>query len=281
MSLFLAILVLLVLAPLALLVVRVPVGPQKLLTTWGAHEADEGDLALAGAYLKRRRLLYLAAVALSLVVFLLTGSKLDGVGPFLLWVLLPLSLALLASELTLVGHRPGEATTRRASLVPRSRRDYVPRWATRTVLALLVLSLPSVFVMAPFRESFSLHLDFWIATAFLVGLGAVAETTIRLAVARRPVVESAADTAMRVRSARAMAGLELGITGFTFLITWAGWGFAMGFFAGREPLAWIMITFAVAGFVTALTGWGFLASPPRTVRRPVTPTGTATETETA
>ncbi|MFB9903406.1 hypothetical protein [Allokutzneria oryzae] len=267
---FASFLAVLVVAPIALLILRTPLSGRKLLANWGVTDATEDDRALAHAYLKRRRLLILTALAVTVALFVATGSKVDGVGPYLLWVILPASLALFASELVLVGRKP-DGPTRRASLTPRSRRDYVPRWANWTLLGYAVSSLPAIKFMSPFHESVELHLDFWIALGILLGLGAIAESTIRIAVARRPVVESPADTAMRVRSARSMAGFQIGITGFMFLITWAGLGFAMLFFGENPVIGWTLFSLGPIGFAGALTAWGLLASPPRQARPALTP----------
>lgn len=217
----------------------------RLLRTWGVPDPSQDQTAAAVGYLWRRRILY---VVLFVVVPPLAGLvwREDGGVPAGN-IFVPLLAAMLIAELVAAVRPP--SGVRIASLVPRSWRDLVPRWAvavagllTVVAVALAVLGLAAqpwadryaaalppndtpqpptdwqVNVSAEHRAEMVTSTS-WFALGNLVVCLATTALLVLLAVRRPAHADEAVDIALRTRSARVGVAIGLGWLGAVVQLT--------------------------------------------------------------
>ncbi|AHH99529.1 hypothetical protein [Kutzneria albida] len=180
-------------------------GGGRLLRGWGLPDADREQRLIARNYLRNRRVLYL--------VFSLAPLPLFGSSGWLVVMLAGLLLAELVAAFT-----PVRGGTRVATLRRRTWRDLVPRWVMATYLTfagLAVLGSVLVLLATPWAAESAANQPFSqlddstpVLSLVIVGVATLAAGgLVLLATARPSVGDAAADSALRVRSARVMIAL--------------------------------------------------------------------------
>ncbi|MEV6826405.1 hypothetical protein [Amycolatopsis sp. NPDC051102] len=161
---------------------------KRLLTRWGVPDPDDGEVALAVRYLKRRRLWYPW-------LFLGIPPLLDdgGAGTIVVTLLLGGLIA------ELLAQRPARGPRREAVLAPRTLLGIVPVW----VLVLGGLAAAGALVHLGLTAQ-------WKLLAVAAGTVVVSAAITLLAVRRPAVGDPRADLALRCRSARVAIGLGIG-----------------------------------------------------------------------
>lgn len=206
---------------LAILVLLWPGEKQgtKVLRRWGVDDPSPSDVAEAVRYLRRRRFWY-PWLFLGLPVLAdLAGIRGDSTSVFLATLLIG---ALIAEVLA---QRPQKRARREAGLERRAVRGLVPDWGLALYAVIVVAAVVWLVVHR-----------WWTLLGVAVVVSAVTWLIILLAVRRPSTGDSAADGALRVRSARVAAGLGLAATvtlaipEVTNLVSWilvvaglAGW----------------------------------------------------------
>lgn len=192
---------------------------KKVLSRWGVDDPSPSDIAEAVRYLRRRRFWY-PWLFLGLPVLAdLAGVRGDTTSFFLATLLIG---ALIAEVLA---QRPRKSARREAGLDRRGVRGLIPVWGLVTYAAIVAAAAAWLVVHR-----------WWGLLGVAAAVSAVTWLVILLAVRRPSTGDSAADGALRVRSARVAAGLGLAATvtltipEVTNLVSWilvvagfAGW----------------------------------------------------------
>ncbi|OXM42511.1 hypothetical protein [Amycolatopsis alba] len=196
---------------------------KKVLRRWGVGDPSPSDTAEAVLYLRRRRFWY---PWLYLGLPLLADSAGVG-GDDMSSILATLLVGALIAEV--LAQRPRKGARREAALRRRDVRGLIPVWGLVTYAVIATAS--AAWIVVNHR---------WALLGIAAGVSAVTWLVILLAVRRPSTGDSAADTALRVRSARVAAGLGLAATATLAVPKVTG------------PVSWILV---IAGFA----GWYHLA----------------------
>ncbi|EMD26404.1 hypothetical protein [Amycolatopsis azurea] len=167
----------------------------KVLRRWGVADPSLSDVDEAVRYLRRRRFwypwLYLGLPLLAES----TGVRGDSMSSILATLL---AGALIAEVLA---QRPRKGARREATLERRGVRELIPVWGLVTYAVIAVAAAVWIAVN-----------QWWAQLGIAAGVSAVTWLVVLLAVRRPSTGDTAADAALRVRSARVAAGLGLAAT---------------------------------------------------------------------
>ncbi len=167
----------------------------KVLRRWGVGDPSPSDVAEAVRYLRRRRFWY-PWLFLGLPVLAdAAGVRGDGTAFFLATLLVG---ALIAEVLA---QRPPKSARREAGLNRRAVSGLIPVWGLVTYATIVAAAVAWLVVHR-----------WWALLGIAAAVSAVTWLIILLAVRRPSTGDSAADGALRVRSARVAAGLGLAAT---------------------------------------------------------------------
>ncbi|MFK0249177.1 hypothetical protein ACIQUM_31145 [Amycolatopsis azurea] len=167
---------------------------KKVLRRWGVDDPSPSDIAEAVRYLRRRRFwypwLYLGLPLLADVV---------GVHGGMSSILATLLVGALIAEV--FAQRPRKGARREATLERRGVRELIPVWGLITYA--VIAAAAAVWIAVN---------QWWAQLGIAAGVSAVTWLVVLLAVRRPSTGDTAADAALRVRSARVAAGLGLAAT---------------------------------------------------------------------
>ncbi len=167
----------------------------KVLRRWGVGDPSRSDVAEAVRYLRRRRFWY-PWLFLGLPVLAdAAGVRGDSTAFFLATLLVG---ALIAEVLA---QRPPKSARREAGLDRRAVSGLIPVWGLVTYATIVAAAVAWLVVHR-----------WWALLGIAAAVSAVTWLIILLAVRRPSTGDSAADGALRVRSARVAAGLGLAAT---------------------------------------------------------------------
>ncbi|WP_101612806.1 hypothetical protein [Amycolatopsis sp. BJA-103] len=167
----------------------------KVLRRWGVGDPSQSDVAEAVRYLRRRRFWY-PWLFLGLPVLAdAAGVRGDSTAFFLATLLVG---ALIAEVLA---QRPPKSARREAGLDRRAVSGLIPVWGLVTYATIVAAAVAWLVVHR-----------WWALLGIAAAVSAVTWLIILLAVRRPSTGDSAADGALRVRSARVAAGLGLAAT---------------------------------------------------------------------
>ncbi|WP_410603585.1 hypothetical protein [Amycolatopsis sp. lyj-90] len=167
----------------------------KVLRRWGVGDPSQSDVAEAVRYLRRRRFWY-PWLFLGLPVLAdAAGVRGDSTAFFLATLLVG---ALIAEVLA---QRPPKSARREAGLDRRAVSGLIPVWGLVTYATIVAAATAWLVVHR-----------WWALLGIAAAVSAVTWLIILLAVRRPSTGDSAADGALRVRSARVAAGLGLAAT---------------------------------------------------------------------
>lgn len=233
---------------------------RRLLQTWGIPQPQPEQVREAVRYLRQRRILCVALFLLfPSVAGLIDRDRLAGVAIFV-----PLLIAMLVAE-AVATLRPVSGF-RSASLDRRTWQDLVPRWAVRTMAAVVIGTLVLVVFGTVAGAGTS-----WLAVGYLVACLLFVSGLVALAVRRPAVADEAVDAALRTRTARVAVGIGFGWTGSAVSV--AIRQLRLPALAGPEPVArpgWltdgVVDALAIAEFAIvagAILCWLGVAAPGR------------------
>jgi hypothetical protein len=240
---------------------------QRFLNRWTSAygiELTESNRLLIVTYLRRTKRIRtagaLAGLLFSVVWMTITENSNSFLGNGLYLAVVGYLLGTILAETAVP--RPARGSTRMASLIPRTLRDYLPGYANVMIRGLPALSVSLIPVYALVKEHSHVPIfhtsvvGFAVISGALVLVAGVIELVQRMIVRRpQPVLSPdlvAADDAIRAASLHALAGsgVALALLGLSYQVAAIGNGIEPPFLGWFLPLsAFIMLGLALRSWI--------------------------------